>query len=48
MMLKQEGKTVGLVTRKKNLFILNTQIAPKKTMLVKDRGRPAYWLSFNP
>ena len=48
MMLKQEGKTIGLATRRKNLFILNTQIAPSKTILVKSRGRLTYQLSSNP
>ena len=48
MVLKQEGKTIGLATRRKNLFILNTQTAPSKTMLVKGRGRPTYRLSSNP
>ena len=48
MVLKQEGKTIGLAIRRKNLFILNTQIAPSKTMLVKGRGRPTYRLSSNP
>lgn len=47
MILKQGGKTIGLVTRKKNMFIPNTQI-PGKTMLVKGRGRPTYLLSTNP
>ena len=42
MVLKQEGKTIRLATRRKNLFIFNTQIAPSKTMLVKSRERPIY------
>ena len=48
MVLKHEGKTIGLATSRKNLFILNIQIAPSKTMLVKGRGRPIYRLSSNP
>ena len=47
IVMKQEGKTIGLATRRKNLFILNTQIGPSKTMLVKDRGRSTYRLSSN-
>ena len=46
--MKQEGKTIGLATKKKNLFILNTHIAPSKTILVKGRGRLIYQLSSNP
>ncbi len=45
MVLKQRGKTIGLATKRKNLFILN-QI-PGKTMLIKGRGRPTYLLSKN-
>ena len=48
MVLKQKGKTIGLATRRKNLFILKTQTTPSKTMLVKSRGRPTYQLSSNP
>ena len=47
MVLKQEGKTIGLATKRKNLFILNTQIASSKTILVKGRGRLTYQLSSN-
>lgn len=46
MMLKQKGKIIRLVTRRKNLFILNTQI-PSKTISVKGRGRPTYRLGSN-
>lgn len=49
MLLKQKKKTIGLAiaTRKKNLFILNTQIRGK-IMLVRGKGRETYPLSRNP
>lgn len=46
MILKQEGKTIGIATRRKNLLILNTQIL-SKTILVKGRGRLIYQFSSN-
>ena len=48
MVLKQEGSIIGSATRKKNLFILDTQLSPGEATLVKGRGRPTYLLGKNP
>ena len=48
MLLRQAEKTIGLTTRKRNLFIRDIQIHSRKMILVKDRGRPIYLLSKNP
>ena len=46
IVLKQGEKTIGLVTRTKNLFILHIHTSGK-TMLVKIRERPTYLLIKN-
>ena len=48
IVLKQEGSIIGSATRRKNLFVLNTQLPLGKAILVKERGRPTYLLSKNP
>ena len=47
MVLKQGGNVIGAATRKKNLFVLDTQSPSDKAMLVKRRRRPTYLLSKN-
>ena len=47
MVLKQGGSTLGVASRYKNLFVLETG-SKAKAMLVKRRGRPTYLLSKNP
>ena len=48
IVLKQRGNVIGVATRKKNLFVLDTRSLSDKVMLVKGRGRPTYLLSKNP
>ena len=49
MILKQEGNTIALVVRQKNLFVLETRLGLEhKIMLMQERDRPMYLLSSNP
>ena len=48
IVLKQRGSIIGSATRRKNLFVLDTQLPPGKAMLVKRKGRLTYLLSKNP
>ena len=48
MVLKQGESIIGSATRRKNLFVLDTQLPPGKAMLVKERGKPTYLLTKNP
>ena len=47
ILLRPREKSIRLVTRKKNLFICNTQIPSRKIMLVKGQNQPTYLLSKN-
>ena len=48
MVLKQEGSVIESVTKRKNLFVLDTQAQPGRAMLSKGKDRPTYLLSKNP
>ena len=49
MILKQGRKQIGLATRRKNLFVLDTcQSVIGKAILVKGIDRPIYHISKNP
>lgn len=47
MILKQKGSVIGSAMKKKNLFILDIDIASNKAILSKKRCRPIYLLNKN-
>lgn len=48
MILKQEGNKIGVASKKKKLFIFDTDTNSNKSMLVQGRGCPTYLISSNP
>ena len=47
MVLIKAENLIGSITRRKNLFVLNTQTCDNKAMLIKGRRRLIYLLSKN-
>lgn len=47
MILKQRKDTLGVATKEKNLFVLQTGLT-EKIILVQERGQPFYRFRTNP
>ena len=48
MILKKAGNIIGLMQRKKNIFVLDLKNTANRIMIAQEKGRPIHLLSKNP